>query len=883
MNNTRDEIYLAALLHDIGKFYQRADRQYYSANELSEQSKRIAQIICPVTQAGYFSHQHVIWTNEFFEQYETIFRRFTGYGKGPDNVANLASYHHRPATLNQAMIQLADWWASGLDRSQLGKYDTIDVNTGKQRYKEIPLSNIFGALVVRKNEEDREGTTAKKPLSFKLNPLSLNRESLMPASVSLNSEEDYRELWDRFAERLKKTDFNTSSLHDFNITLFHILKLFTWNIPSFTQDDFPCISLFEHLKITSAIAQCFYDYYTENPDRFTFDESKKRLILDENAFPLQLVCFDLSGIQGFLYNITSENALKSLRGRSFYIQMLIESLSWYMISGIPDGFTPSHTVYSSGGKFFMLLPNTEKVNRLISDLSVKIQQELWERHKGDLYLNIGKKAFRYENEIKNGKPNIKIEGESENVFLGALWDKVYIDITKNEGRKFSGIITNEDMFSEIFKPSGAGGKEKICGVTGLEYGLDKLYVLSEENGRHVWIKADKADDLTDRVLISEPVREQIEIGRKLVNHKFITFTSRSKASVGEFFGLPHFYYGISGDTGEEHSGSLIIENYNEKDDFPFVVKGSDHAYAFRYFGGSTVAMKNREPMNFTDIANPENNNGFSKLGFLRMDVDNLGKLFIEGFREWDENSRTMISRNASFSAYACFSGLLDLFFSGYINTIRESSKYNNSINVIYSGGDDLFAIGRWDSIIDFASEVREEFRRFTGRNDISISAGIELAGPKFPVSKAAENAGRAEVKAKSHIDISGSTKNSLCLLDIPVNWDTEWPLVIEIRDKMIIWLDKGYITKGLIMLLLRLYSKWKHSSDFEGIEDYSWKWIAAYNIARRQKNISLSPEANQALEELKQILFTQIGSNRVRFDLLALACRLVEFETRTNK
>ena len=58
----KESIILAALLHDIGKFYQRTKVQ------LSDQSKNMKGVLCPVYQ-GRYSHYHVLWTNEFFEQY----------------------------------------------------------------------------------------------------------------------------------------------------------------------------------------------------------------------------------------------------------------------------------------------------------------------------------------------------------------------------------------------------------------------------------------------------------------------------------------------------------------------------------------------------------------------------------------------------------------------------------------------------------------------------------------------------------------------------------------------------------------------------------------------------------------------------------------------
>jgi CRISPR-associated protein Csm1 len=878
MNDIRDNIYLGALLHDIGKFYQRADKSYYDSDDLSSQSKRIAQLICPLTQNGYYSHQHVIWTNEFFEKYENLFAKYALKKEVTDNVANLASYHHRPASLYQAMVQMADWWASGLDRSMLAENSTELKTGGKERFKEIPLSNIFSALKVKINENDRIGKSSTNASSFKLRELSLDRESVFPTGFTFTSREEYENLWNKFAEKLDVRNFNTSSAKDFGITLFYILKQYTWCIPSFTQEDYPCISLFEHLKITSAIAQCFYDYYSENPSKFIFDASKSRLKLTDEAFPLQLVCFDLSGIQGFLYNISSVNAAKSLRGRSFYIQMLLESLSWYLIREIPESFTPSHIVYASGGKFYMLLPNTSKVDKLLSDIKIKVEEDLWKRHKGELYLNIGKTAFRYDNDIKKDKPNVRIEGENENVFLGTLWERVFQSTIRDEGRKYAELISSGKLYDQLFKPSGAGGNEKTCSVTGLEYKTEDLYVKSKTKEQVGWVSATKADNLDDCIFISKYVNEQIDIGQKLIGHRFIVFGSRKNDNRYEFYGLPDYNYRLEDNQDKIFSESLIIQNFSESNVFPGNVKGNAQAWAFRYFGGAGCS-----PITFEDLAKNEEKSSFTRLGVVRMDVDNLGKLFIDGFKEWDENEKCEIAKNASFSAYATFSGLLDLFFSGYLNTLRNKKEYKDHLDIIYSGGDDVFAIGRWDVAIKFAAEVRDEFRVFTGRNDITISTGIELITPKFPISKAAENAGNAENLAKHFITTEGLAKNAVCILEIPVNWDTEWPLVIDLESKLKNWLGKGFITKGLLMFLLRLFSKWKHNRDIYNKEDFSWKWIAAYNIARRQKKQGIKENENMALEELKKILFTGIGSKRIRFEVFALACRLVELETRTQK
>ncbi|MBO7135381.1 MAG: hypothetical protein J6V73_02005, partial [Spirochaetaceae bacterium] len=60
MDNELKEIILASWLHDIGKFAQRADRQ-----ELY--NKNLEGIYCKLQKGGWYSHQHVIYTQGFLE------------------------------------------------------------------------------------------------------------------------------------------------------------------------------------------------------------------------------------------------------------------------------------------------------------------------------------------------------------------------------------------------------------------------------------------------------------------------------------------------------------------------------------------------------------------------------------------------------------------------------------------------------------------------------------------------------------------------------------------------------------------------------------------------------------------------------------------------
>jgi len=152
------------------------------------------------------------------------------------------------------------------------------------------------------------------------------------------------------------------------------------------------------------------------------------------------------------------------------------------------------------------------------------------------------------------------------------------------------------------------------------------------------------------------------------------------------------------------------------------------------------------PKDFDDFAEASAG-GF--LGVLRMDVDYLGAIFSFGIAP-DQRS---ISRTAALSTD------IELFFTGYLNTLcgrpprdderilagdtrksKISHRYQN-IYVTYAGGDDVFIVGAWDEILDLAIEIYQEFKAFTCENpDIHISGGIYICKPRYPIHRAAYGA-----------------------------------------------------------------------------------------------------------------------------------------------
>ncbi len=843
-NNQRDLVYVAALLHDIGKFWQRADESAESQNNsLSEETKNLASIICKTTQNGYYSHQHVLWTAEFFERKKKLFSMLKDAG-------NASVYHHNPSNETQSFIQLADWWSSGIDRSY--SEEGVKINHGKQQFRRQILGNIFSSMLVAGENGSQEISEERK--GFKLAPLSIAEDSFFPVEYipeSANAKEDYKKLWDSFF--LEFDNLPSGTTHNFADSLFYLLKKYCWRIPAATNEDFPFTSLFDHLKITAAIAWSLYRFKEEIPDGLNYDSSRHKIQVAPNRHPLLLVCVDLSGIQKFIYDISSRYAAKSLRGRSFYLQALLDDVSREILQR--TGAFQGNIVYSSGGKFYMILPNTDEIKKIIEDIEKEMSEKLWDKYHGRLFLCIGHVGFAYQNQMNSDKPKILIEGVKEALHLGDLWKHSAEAAAAKKSVKFKDLITSKEKFSTFFEPSGEGGIHEICAVTGLETKTTKEIL-----------------DPNESLHISYEVVEQKHLGEILPKHKYLVF-----ASENSYLKNKNVFEMV---TGHKMMLDPEVPKIEYAEIYKTLFKGEPEflnncspksTYGFRYFGGTSYPVKiNGEPKTFEDLVGDE---GFKRIAILRMDVDNLGQLFIKGFGK----------EQSSFSSFATLSSMLDLFFSGYINTIRDKPAYKDWLTIIYSGGDDLFVIGRWDKAILFADEVQRSFKRFTGRNDITISAGIEMVGAKFPVAKAAELAGAAEKIAKNHT-FQGKSKNSLALFGIPLNWDLEYPRVLQLKNMFIEWLDEGYITKGFLMQLLSYYTLTKRETDqilekSPDYEDHSWKWEAVYNIARR-KNATNDENKKRALDELKNILFTEIYNNKLRFEAFAVVCRWAELEYR---
>lgn len=835
----RHRIFLAALLHDIGKFYQRADQSFSEKyNDLSSYSKRIAEDICPVNEHGRFGYQHVVWTNEFIERYGSAVMNIHGIRTADedtdDSMPTFACNHHKPKTELQALVTLADWWSAGIDRTQPSSMERErrdnerSIQWGGDRYKRIPFFSVFNTI--------NDGSYSS---AFCLNKLNIDEDRFFPKTIRSSSDGvsqgEYEILWKQFCEEFQALP--TDSFMGFAESLTYLLKKYTWCIPSNTMD-MANVSLYEHLKTTAAFADCFSVYREHNPSAFRWDGT--RMSLADEARPVILLGGDISGIQNFIYNISSKRAAVSLKGRSFYLQLLIDSVIRRIISHPDINATVAHVVYSSGGKFYMLLPNTPDVLAAIDAQREEFERKLWDEHKGALLLNIDYLPFAFDIRSKT----VKFEGSETNSKIGDLWRALAEKLAICKNTRFKSVLMKENFFVPEEVPANA----KVCAVTGIEgdnlkniagSAEEPLWVLpSVENQCKLGEVLKDADYIITHSYDNEPkfLANRSKFGMEIMGvHTYLFDKRELTADDSEFRGIS------SVDVCKVTAiNSLIVPH----------IKGNACSYAFQFYGGNKQAVVGDRNKTFEELSDGE------YLGILRMDVDNLGAIFIKGLPETSK----------SFAAYSTLSFMLDWFFSGYLNTIRE--RFKDDVNILYSGGDDVFAIGKWDKVILFADEVRKSFRKFVGRDDISISAGVVIVAANYPIAKAAELAGDAESRAKD-FDGCGKglpKKNAINMFGESVSWEGEFDMVKKLKTEFIELIENEGMPRSILHRLMILCGKMRNG-------DMSYMWHTAYFLKR------FSDGKTGRVKDFCNRMKTELCDRR-KYMLTAVAARWAELELR---
>jgi CRISPR-associated protein Csm1 len=282
-----------------------------------------------------------------------------------------------------------------------------------------------------------------------------------------------------------------------------------------------------------------------------------------------------------------------------------------------------------------------------------------------------------------------------------------------------------------------------------------------------------------------------------------------------------------------------------------------------------VLFKRGEPKTF-DILSKGNN--FDRLGILRMDVDGLGKIFSDD-----------IGANPSFARYAAVSRSLDWFFKGWLNEVQK--QWSQTTLIVYSGGDDLFILGKWNDVLEMALKIHEDFKDWSGGN-LTISGGLAVLPAKFPVMQGAKLAEQAEKAAKEYTLNGKKEKNAFCLFGRAIHWEREMVEVVRLKNILLDLLTEKKVHNSLLTRI-NAYAAAREYQESKNLTP-RWIWTMLYDLSRFADSLKKrNPEAAEQIKLLRDTAFEDKAKkdNKVANSylyLMQIAARWAELKIRTE-
>ena len=716
-----DALVKGALLHDIGKVVYRANQG------TDAHSKRGAAFIEP-----YFSDMGL-----------------------KQSITHCLKYHHGKEISGAQLknddyayiVYEADNIAAAVDRRDLDEGE----NTSTQKFdKELPLQSIFRVF---------GGKTSTQPLQYYLRGIDVSDHFNYPESDKTirASSDKYKALYDVLVQNFQQQPIDNMSVNE----LLRIYEDTVSYMPSSTAtDQANDISLYMHSKITAAVAHSMVHYFEEQGiadyKEYCYQNSKKF----RNMPAFRLISGDISGIQNFIYTIPSKGALKSLRGRSFYLEILMEQIVDELLDVLQ--LTRANLIYNGGGHFYILAPNTTKTSTAIEAMEKSINEWFLTVFGTKLYLALGSATATADELIQSQRTLFRKVSQSVGEAKSKRYSEQHLADLFNSNSTYNTVLHGERECSichtstATLSPYGKDTEAEACPICNGLYRLgeqivdsrDTVFVLARQNNSDtcesipkVEVYVNNWNDDANNLRLYLYVVTEASLQKFEANHEILRIYSKNTAK-----------------TGHNVFNRIWLADYVAR-------KDNGQVYEFEELAASSGLGDDK---------------GIKRLGVLRADVDNLGAAFIGGFISEGSNK----FKYGTLSRYADLSRDLAMFFKVAVNKIAQGDVQGfgtsvmpftiwankqvttRKIHVIYSGGDDVFLVGAWDELLELAIDIRKKLAVVTD-NKITMSAGLALFSPSYPISQMAVITGLLESAAKDMQD-----KDSIALFGFETNTTT---------------------------------------------------------------------------------------------------------------
>lgn len=645
------DVAYGALLHDIGKFYQRT-------YEKSDLSRRELETTRYHKNGNYYSHLHSGYTSRFLNKYLEMNNEFE----------KLTSEHHHIDESEHFLniIKKADQIASAIDRQ-----DELKDNEAENKKGSFITARLYSVLSeVHFGKEKNDNSIFSLSTRDQMNIPDANfvRKSLK------ESVDEYKILFDEFADEIEKNIYLKKRVNFIAYNyMYNLLNKYLVTVPASTYGGVKsAVSLFDHLKISSAIASCLYD----------------KTCYDQEMF--YMLEIDVSGIQSFIYQVvegsgTKPGLSKALRGRSILVGLITNAISYAFLNEF--GLTVSNILFNTGGGSMILLPYNQSIEKRVMDLSKKIRKSLFDFFQTDItfvnaMLPVNKK------ELETFQTDKAIELKS---LLG-----------RNKMRKYQDIIDDADFFFDKIdfnskcNTCGRVSKSEQCFICKMVEKISQIYTKNESFG--IVYDFNKTIDIKNI--------ETLDLGfvRLLfINDKSYLIDDEISWYVDS---INNFGFGneimTANDVPLDKDSNTILS-------FEKILKLTPEEY-----GDKKLAILKMDV---------DNLGGIFAFGLKASDEPRVQR----SISKYVTMSRLMEFFFGHEIKNICRE--VSLKISENIDDIKNGTMFY----INYAGGDDLVIIGSAYSIVELALEIHKRFAKFTNNKNITISGGINFQNDKKPI------------------------------------------------------------------------------------------------------------------------------------------------------